>query len=327
MLNFAFGAPFVPPAPPASPWVGLSMKWRGWDGSVWDLTRPRSGRFLQPGVRGLREPDYERHSLSSPAVPGSTHQGTSTLNREVFWPLYEYNDAGSAEFLEWKEAFWKTLDPDRVGTWIAELPGGESRYLDLRYTSMADGIESDPLKTGWLKSPLYLLADKPYWRGETVRHAWGHPVPKNYDVTEADRAANGWAPDVIHYLSPSLGIGEAKVTNAGHVPAFPVWTAIGPTTHVTFGVGSSVIDVTLPIPAGYAVQFDTDPRTGRVLWYGPWSDAEQRITSKTNRTKGSIARTSKFVPIPAGEDRKLAITMTGTGRVLADLTPLYRRVI
>lgn len=328
MVNFAFGAPYVPPAPHVSPWTGLELFWTGWDGSEWALTSPRSGRFLRPGVRGLLMPTYERHSTSSSAVPGSRHRGTSTLDRECFWPLYEYSDKGSADFMEYNRAFWRTMDPDREGTWRAVLPGGEERTLGLKLLSVEDGLNHDPIQRGWLSSAVTLIADSPYWRGETVAQSWGQSDPKNYYVDDAARAANGWGPEVMYYLSSGMAIGNATFTNAGDVEAYPVWTAVGSptTTNVTFGVSGSVVTVPFAIPAGYAVQLDTDPVNGQVLWYGPWDAASRTITAPVDRT-GMLDPTSKFAAVPAGEDRQLQITMTGTGAVMAELTPLYRRAL
>ena len=324
MLNFAFGAPYVPPAPPVSPWQGFALSWTGWDGSVWALSNPRAGRFLRKGVVGLGMPEYERHKSESPAIPGSRHLGTSTKERAVFWPLYEYSDTSSAEFLKYNRAFWRTMDPDRPGVWSIVLPGGEVRTLGCRYINSPDVLRHDPIKSGWLGSGIDLVAENPYWRGETARRAWGQSVPKNYYVTLQDRINNGWSDDVIHYLSNGMELGSATFTNEGDVDAFPVWSAVGPTTAVSFGVGDSVVNVPFTIPAGYAVQIDTDPVDGQVLWYGEWDEDSFTVKDPVDRTE-DLDPLSMFVAVPAGEDRKLAITMTGTGAVLAALTPQYRR--
>lgn len=328
MVNFAFGVPYRPPAPAVSPWTGIEMWWTGWDGSEWALTDPESGRFLRPGLRGLLMPEYERHSTSSSAVPGSRHRGTSTLDREVFWPLHEYSDLGSKDFMEWNRAFWRTMDPDREGTWRIVLPNAEVLKLGLKLLSVEDGLNHDPVKSGWLSSAITLVADSPYWRGQTVRRSWGQSDPKNYYVTDADRAENGWGPDVIHYLSSGMEIGETTFTNKGDVEAYPVWTAVGSptTTSVTFGVAGAVVKVPFSIPAGYAVQLDTDPLNGQVLWYGQWDEVAMAIINPLDRT-ASLDPTSRFMAIPAGEDRQLSITFTGTGQVMAEVTPLFRRAI
>ncbi len=328
MVNFAFALPYAPPPAAASPWIGIDLWWTGWDGSVWQLTDPEAGRFLRPGIRGLLMPDYKRHSTSSSAVPGSRHRGTSTLDREVFWPLHEYSDEGSMDFIKWTRAFWRTMDPDREGTWHARLPDGDVRTLGLKYVSSDPTLTRDPVRDGWVSTNITLLADSPYWRGRTESKSWGQSAPKDYYVTEADRLESGWDADVIHYLSSGMEIGETTFTNPGDVEAYAVWTAVGSptTTEVTFGVGSAVVRVPFSIPAGYAVQIDTDPVEGRVLWYGQWDDEAKALVDPVDRT-GDLDPSSKFAAIPAGEKRQLAITMTGTGAIKAEITPLYRRVI
>lgn len=324
MVNVAYGSPYVPPAPAPPQFQGVRLSWTGWDGTVWQLTDPDSGRFLMPGVRGLLMPDYERHSTGSDYVPGSRHRGTSTKDRECFWPLHEFSDTSSLDFIKWNRAFWRTLDPDREGTWRTHLPNGEVRSLSLRFVKSDDVLDGDPVFQGWQSTGITMLADKPYWRGTPVRRSFNEPVQHDYYVTEQDRIDNGWADDVIHYLSSGGSFGSASITNDGDVSAFPVWTVLGPTTDVTFGVGTDTVRVPFAIPDGKAVVLDTDPVNGQVLWFGAWNDEYDVLESPVDRTS-ELDPASKFVAVPAGEDRKLTITMTGTGAVLAELTPQYRR--
>lgn len=324
MVNFAYATPDVPFVPDVPMFAGVGLSWTGWDGSEWALTDPDSGRFLMPGVRGLLMPDFTRHSSSSNFVAGSRHRGSSVQDRECFWPLHEFSDAGSADFLKWNRAFWKTLDPDREGTWRTHLPDGGSRSLRCRFLKSDDVLDNDPVLRGWQSTGITLLADNPYWRGEPVRRSWGQPELRNYYVTAEDRTTYGYADDVIHYLSPGGSLGTASITNDGDVPAYPVWTVVGPTTSVSFGVDGAVVSVPFAIPAGKAVRLDTDPVNGQVLWFGDWSEDHFAVTSPVDRT-ADLVPSSKFVAVPAGEDRGLSITMTGTGTVIAELIPQFRR--
>lgn len=181
-------------------------------------------------------------------------------------------------------------------------------------------MQYDPFKRGWAKYGVTLLADQPYWLGESVAKSWAQGDMRNYYVTAEDRATYGYADDVIHYLSAGGSLGSAKFTNDGDVPTYPTWTVVGPTTAVSFGVEGSTIIVPFTIPAGYAVQIDTDPINGQVLWYGPW-DGKQ-ITAPVDRTT-DLDPTSKFVAIPRGQDKVLSIAMTGTGTVIAEVTNKY----
>ena len=323
-MGIVYAIPYAPPAPPALPWRGISLTWQGWDGSEWDLTRPAAGLFLRPGVRGLGLPTFERQSSSSPSVAGSRHRGTSTGDREVFWPLYLYSDNSSADFMERDRAFWRSLDTDLEGTWTAHLPNGERRTLGLRLAGADDDWDHDPIQRGWAAYGINLLAAEPYWLGGTVRQSWGQGDLRNYYITEEDRATYGYPSDAIHYLSQGGALGSATFTNDGDVPAYPVWTVVGATTAVSFGVGGNDIIVPFDIPAGYAVQLDTDPVDGQVLWYGEWDAASKTITSPADRTE-DLDPASAFVAIPRGQDRPLTIQMTGTGTVIAEVRNKYRR--
>ncbi|GAP53955.1 conserved hypothetical protein [Arthrobacter sp. Hiyo6] len=283
-MGIAYAIPYIPPAPPAPPWRGISLSWRGWDGSEWELTRPATGLFLQPGVRGLHLPSFDRLSSASPLVPGSRHRGTSTKDRDVFWPLYLYSDEGSTAFMERDRAFWNSLDPDAEGTWTATVPNGGRRTLGLRLLGSDEDMSHDPVQRGWAKYGINLLADDPYWLGETVTKSWAQGDMRNFYITAEDRTTYGYPADAIYYLSPGGSLGSATFTNDGDVPAYAVWTAVGPTTAVSFGVGGQDIIVPFDIPEGHAVQLDTDPINGQVLWYGAWDPVAKEILSPVDRT-------------------------------------------
>jgi len=258
-------------------------------------------------------------------VAGSRHRGTSTKDRDVFWPLYLFSDRGSAEFMARDRAFWNSLDPDVEGIWLAKLPNGERRTLGLRLISAEDDLKHDPIQRGWAKYGIKLLADQPYWLGEMITRSWAQGDMRNFYITPEDRATYGYPDDVIHYLSPGGSLGSATFTNDGDVPAYAVWTAIGPMTAVSFGVGGRDIIVPFDIPAGYAVQLDTDPVNGQVLWYGAWDLATKSIPSPIDRTS-ELNPSSAFTAIPRGQDLPLSIAMTGTGTVIAEVQNKYRRV-
>ena len=226
--------------------------------------------------------------------------------------------------MERDRAFWRSLDPDEVGTWAAVTPDGGRRTLGLRLTGADDDMQTDPIKRGWAKYGINLLADDPYWLGETVRKSWSQGDLRNFYITEADRAQYGYPADAIHYLSSGGALGEATFTNDGDVPVYPVWTVLGATTAVSFGVGGADIIVPFAIPDGYAVQLDTDPVNGQVLWYGAWDPVAKSIINPVDRTP-ELNPASAFVAIPRGQDKPLSIAMTGTGTVIAEVRNRYRR--
>lgn len=324
-MGFAIAVPYRPPAAAVPAFRGLDLTWTGWDGSKWPLTRPASGLFLRPGVRGLHMPSFERQSSESPMVAGSRHRGTKTKDRDVFWPLHLYSDSGSDGFMARDRLFWRSLDPDMEGTWTAKVPGGGQRTLALRLTGSDDDMQHDPIKRGWANYGINLLAEKPLWVGETIRRSWNQGDLRNYYITPEDRVTYGYPDDVIHYLSSGGKLGTASITNDGDVPAFAVWTVIGPTLDVAFGVAGRNVKIPFEIPAGYAVQFDTDPNSGQVLWYGQWDPTTKSIAAPVDRTPEMDPTSAVSVAIPRGQNRPLTILMTGTGTVVAEVRNRYRR--
>lgn len=324
MASIAYAAPLTAPADPEPSRVGLPMTWAA-KGAEFTLSDRRTGLYLRPGVRGLGSTTTERRSSSSPAVAGSRFQGVTTMDREVFWPLRIFHGGGSAAWMARDRAFWATMDPEDTGVWTVNLPDGSRRSLRLRFVTDGDHtFDRDPVRAGWATYGITLVAEQPYWTGETVRKSWAQGDMRDFYVTDAARTANGYPAGTIHYLSSGGALGSATFSNDGDVPAYPVWTVVGPTTAVSFGVGGNDIIVPFEIPAGYAVQLDTDPVTGQVLWYGAWDPSAKKITAPVDRTS-ELNPASAFVSIPKGQDRPLTIQMTGTGTVIADVTNRYRR--
>ena len=314
----------VPPRSGAA-WTGLPMRWTGWNGDVFRLTSPSSGLFLMPGVRGLKSPAHTRHSSESPALPGSRHRGHRVLDRECFWPLYVYNDLGAREWMDWDRRFWATMDPDRAGTWTVTKPDGQERHLRVRFHAEEDTLEQDPMKFGWSKYAITLLADQPYWYGATLSRKFTTRPPKRHYAAEDPERPEG----ALLYISSSGDIATAQMTNPGDIPAYPVWTIAGPTTSVTVGVAGKSLTVPFEIPEGKAVRIDTSPSDGgQIAWFGDWVPVEGspdafELKNAVDRTK-DLDPTSQFGQIPAGEGRQLDLSMTGTGSVFAEIVPRYR---
>ncbi|MBD1541016.1 hypothetical protein G9E11_01845 [Arthrobacter sp. IA7] len=257
-------------------------------------------------------------------MPGSRHLGTAVKDRTAFWPLYLYSDQGSTDFMARDRAFWKSLDPDLEGTWTAVLPDGARRTLPLRLSGADDELTHDFVQRGWARYGINLLADKPYWLGETVTKSWGQGEMRPYYITAEDRITYGYPDDAIYYLSPGGSLGTATFTNDGDVASYPAWTVIGQTTAVSFGVDGKSITVPFEIPEGYAVQLDSDPTSNRVLWYGEWDSVNRVMLSPIDRTS-ELDPASQFGAIPRGQDRPVSIAMTGSGTVIAAIQNKYRR--
>lgn len=306
MVNFAYAAPYVPPAPPSPAWFGMPMTWTGWDGTVWDLTGGTSGVSLGAGVRGLNMPPTRRHVTTSPAVAGSRRRGWSTDEREVFWPVSVYREGSGADARAWAEldaAFWRTMHPDRPGIWSVESPLG-TRRLEVVYDNDG-GHTTDliPTLTGWERYPIYLAAEQPYWFGDPISKSWKQPDARKFFGQAGD--------PYLYYVSSGFTFSTAKITNPGDVEAWPVWEAEGPFTSVTVGVGGRKVTAPFTVNTGSTLVIDTNPNRRTALLDGV--NVYQSLSSWN------------FAPIPPGEDRDLSLSMVGVGRVKATITPRYFR--
>lgn len=310
MQGLVLGVPSVLPAPPPAQWSGLSMLWSGVDGTVWDLTSGRNGvQLSNGGVRGLAMPQAQQWATKSPAVHGQRYRGHVLDEREVFWPLHVFQKLGGQDWLDHDRAFWRSVSYDVPGTWTVVQPSGVSRSLACRLVD--DGQHSFdlmPTRQGWVTYGVTLVADDPYWKGETVRReftAAEDDPPEFYGPNGND------AP--TFYLTSGNTLANARINNPGDVEAYPVHTLYGPFESATVGVGDAVVDVPIELAEGEWLRIDT----------APW---DQRAIDHTgaNRT-GELGGSTEFAPVPAGRNVPLAITIAGTGRVRVEVTPRYHR--
>lgn len=297
MGGIVFGDPLAPPPAPHT-WTGLDMTWTGWDGTVWSLSNGTDGTVMMPGVRGMNMPPVNHYLSASAGNDGARWRGHTVEPREVFWPLQVYSDQGSLPWLDRDRAFWKTLRPDRPGVWTVTRPDGQKRSLTLRFQD--DGTQSfdiDPSLSGWTNYGITLVAEQPYWAGETETGSWvsGTSVQFFPNLT----------------ISPGGTLATARLRNPGDVDAWPIWQVYGPTTSVTVGVNGRNITVPFTLLSGELLIINTDPRVQTAML-------------------GAVDRTADlgsmdFAPLPADEISNLTLSMTGTGFITATVTPLYLR--
>lgn len=305
MPRLILSRPAPVPAPYVSPWPGLSVVWTGWDGSVWDLTDRDSGVALYlGGVEGLHFPKLTRYTSKSRAIAGNRMRGWRAEERDVFWPVLVWSD-GAAGWIDRNTAFFRSMHPDRAGTWTVKALGREARSLDL--TLVVDDsytYDMDPLRVGWAEYPVSLEAARPYWRGEPVKLGpWKAPNPQPFF------GAGGYGPPF--YISGSESFGHAVVNNPGDIEAWGVWTVTGGLTGVELGVGGAVITVPFSVPEGSVLQIDTDPR---------------RPTAKLDGVNVTpLLGLQDFAPVPDGAEVPLHVQGIGTGSVEFEITPLYFR--
>jgi hypothetical protein len=295
----------APAASSGSTFGGLRprrMTWTGFDGSVWPLTRPLAENpRLQPGVQGLHMPRMDVAKSSSPLVAGVELMGYTLPEREVYWPLL-FRAASAEEWAAEHGAFFDSFHPVETGVWTVG-EGSTARTLPL--TGVFDGSVSfphDPFVTGRAVIGLQLEAPRPLWRGRPIAQEFGADEGSDFIPAEG-------APDF--YVTPSATFQQATISNPGNEPAYLVWTVQGPSSDVQLGVGGAIIDVPFPVPEGSTLIIDTDPAGQYALLDG--IDVTRELGFQM------------FAPVPARGTSPLAIAAAGSGRVRAELVPLYWR--
>ena len=324
MANIVYGAPYLPPVPAAPAWSGLAMHWAS-KGSEWALTDPSTGLFLMPGIRGLGSVASTRHATESPAVAGSRFEGASFLDREVFWPLHIFSDAGSVDWMHRDRAFWRTMDPEDTGVWTVTHPDGNHRSLRLRFQSDGDrALELDPLRSGWSSYGITLVAERPFWEGEPVVRSFAGQAPPLpfFDPT---------GPQIVNIAS-GYSVANASMDNPGDVESYPRWFVEGPAVTASVGVGSTVVDVPFEVPEGQCLVIESDPDLIGATLYdvaaGAPSKPSERVVGVDLINPVDMTAAlgeADFAPIPAGSAVPLSLTLVGLGKVEALLPTLYRR--
>lgn len=296
----------------AKVWFGLKVEWLGWDGSRWTLTDPTQGVFVTPGgVEGFGPPEYTEWVQESPALAGQLFRGTNAKARQLFFPTAIYSDLGSLAWGKLQSAFFRSIKTDRYGTVRVTTPAGQTRTIQARSNAKPPTLNLDPFKTGFQGYGMSLIADQPFWAGESVSEVFN-------SGTTSDFFGGGGPPFLI---DPGFTFANARITNSGDVDAWPVWTVVGgAATSATLGVGGQTVTVPFTVAAGKALQIDTDPRVQEAV-YGDWDPATNTLSNGVDRTDELGA--AGFAPVPPGTDLPLAVTLSGTGSVRVSVTPLY----
>lgn len=329
MARVVLATPHLASEQPGDLWPGIAMTWAGWDGSVWDLFDRRAGVYLRSGVRGLGVGPHDRYTSTSPALPGSRFLGARAAEREVFWPFSVRvgPEVGSEGWIALDSSFWRTLDPEQVGTWTVTQPSGEVRALPLRYTPTPgdDVVTVDPTRRGFQQYGVYLVAEQPYWSGELVSQVF---VPS----------------DPLDFLPPTGGpplrISEGSLTSSATIPnrgqvAAPVEWWITSADSAVVGVDGRLVDVPFEVASGRMLVIDSDPTvrtaieidapalTAPVEDQRAWVDSH--LPGGVNRTK-ELGPTTKWGQVPPSAAADLSITVIGAGaQVRASLVPRFHR--
>ena len=240
---------------------------------------------------------------SSRAVPGHRLRGTRPRARSVVWPLLVYGDTQESWFVADK-GFWHSISPDQAGTWRVSV-GAQVR--ELRLTAMFssdDEYESDPYYNGWAKYVCEMEAQQPYWTGQTVIRTFEIGPTSPVDFFDA-------AGSPPFHITPGSTFSTATITNPGDVPAYPVWTAVGPLDDIQLGVGTVTIDVPFNLATDEVLRIDTDPRN-------------QPATLDGDDVTATLGF-QPLAPVDPGEDRALTVVATETGTITCEIVPLFYR--
>jgi len=320
-----YGLPFAPPNTPAPVWSPMTMTWTGWDGSEWAISDSRSGVVLMAGVRGLTMPPSQRVVTSSPARPGTRHEGSVTGEREVFWPLKVFHGDGSLAWIERDRAFRRTLDPDKPGVWTVTQPSGEIRRLTCYFDNEgSQSFDTIPSLTGWARYGIYFAAEQPFWEGA--------PVVKSFAGTATpDPFFEPDGPQIVNIAS-GYSVSNAAMDNPGDVESYPRWYVEGPATTATVGVGDVVVDVPFEVPEWKTLVIESDPDLIGATMYdiapsGVGKKPSERVigvdlVNPVDMTAQLGA--ADFAAIPAGKSVPLSLTLSGAGKVEAFLPTLWR---
>lgn len=296
-------APVVPPGPDTPVWAGVGMTWTGWDGSGWDMLAPDGGVTLE-AVRGLHMPAWDRHTSSVPALAGSRHRGSRTVEREVFWVTAVHSRLGTPDWVALDRAWWHSFDPDREGMWTVSTQGVD-RVLRLRLAQADDVMDADPTLTGDLSYGVTLVAAQPFWEGPDVSRTFTASTPSEFFLP-----AGG-----VFFISPSNTLDTATMDNPGDEAAWPVWLITGPCTSATVGADGRDIVVPFALTAGQTLTIDTRPD-------------RQTVVDHTGASRVDDLAAVAFGRVPAGGSVPLNIVAADTDAgfsVTATLTPLHRR--
>ena len=302
------GVPYTPPPVPRDPWTGARMYMRDRWGIRWSFCGPRgTGVRMQSGVRGLGMPAYTRFSTPYAGLAGSRHRGSRAVDREVYWPLWIWQDTDDQAWLDYDSSFWRTMDPEEVVTWEVEQPNGTVRYLDVRFDNDSNvAFEKAPGMRKWVPYGVYLIAEQPYWRGDPIYASWGstfQPTPFFGGPGEP-----GGPP---LYISSDAILSEATVTNPGDVPGWPEYKFTGAFTGIEVTLDGFTIEYNGAMDADDVLVISTDPTKQGAFLNGV------RITS-------SLAR-REYAPIPKLSTVPLTINVAGSGKVEMTFTPLFKR--
>jgi hypothetical protein len=293
----------------------IGMTWTGWDGSVWDL-RTGPVRLTADGIEGLLSLKFDSFTRDAAARDGQRFQGWRAQARNVLFPVILMAQRTEAAWLAMDRAWWKTMQPGKVGTLTVSTSDGGRRRLSLRFID--DGgysYKQDPTIQRVAVWPIAMVADDPYWYGNA---SWGRTFAADGDaVNFLGGAPVGTTPPskgTPIVLGSSFTTSASVLTNPGDVNAWPVYTLAGPLTGFSITFDGGTVSADLVIARGQKLVIDTSPTMQTAYLYnadGSYTNVLRSFTS------------FGFRPIRPGIDLKLNLKLNGAGTLTVTGDPRY----
>lgn len=284
--------------------------WTSPDGVEIDLSDRASGvRMAAGGIEGLGDGDVTDFVQERAVLDGQTFNGFKTKPRSVFWPIVIDGDAIGWE--DQQRAFWTALPPGRNGSWKVTTPGGSVRTLPCRYVPSSYAPDLDPTVNENETVGVTLIADDPFWHGPTVLKA--------FQTAETPRPFYSTGPEVLNIMSSNT-VDTATMTNVGDVPTWSIITINGPATafSLSYYFNNTPADIagSVALAADQCLEIDTHPDKQTVRRYN--SDGSYDVVFDS---MDQIF----WRPFPPGVDVPIFIELNGSGSMLIEFDPLYRR--
>lgn len=255
----------------------------------------------------------------SPAIDGARFRGYVYDPRPVHWNVAMFVDTGSADWLRLHSNFKRSFKRGTAGIWQIDHPALGRRQLACHYRGDSDRtLDKDVAFFGWDVFAVDMIAYQPYWMGEPVVRTFRGLTPVDF-VGQVGGQRLG----PPFYPSSSSSTAGADLTNPGDADSYVVWTATGPFTEATVGVGADEIVLPFALAAGRYVVVDPNPEHQTAIEY--LADGTF-VAERTGALASSTPWESSRVPA-TGRPVQLAVNIEGTGSITAELTPLYEHAL
>ena len=287
----------------------IGVTWTGWDGSVWDLHN--GPVYLSGGIDGLLSMlTGTAFTRDTALTDGQYFTGWRADPRAGLMPVLIGQSETESEWLALERAWWRTMRIDRPGVLAVTAPDGTTRRITLRFVDDG-GMASphDPSRYRLTVAPLKMIADDPWWVGDTFTAAFSHAT------NAGNFYGNGAGFGPPFTLGSRDTTASATVTNPGDVPVWPTYIVTGPVTSFRAAIDGKAVEGTYTLLAGQSIRIETSP--ARQVAFKVVNGAETNITRELSSVE--------FAPIPDGASVGLDIQIVGDGGIALHGVPKYYR--